>query len=407
MTIVQINTFPHKATGTIMMNLHKVLLEKGYDSYVVWGRGRAAENKHEIVISDDFGVKLHGVYTRLTDRTGFASKRATGKLLLKLDRIKPDVIHLHNLHGYYINIEMLFDYIRENNIKVVWTLHDCWAFTGHCAWFDMCGCEKWKTGCNHCEQLDTYPVSIGWDNSSWNWKKKKELFTGLDIGIVTPSKWLADLVKQSFLKEYPVSIIYNGIDLEVFERVPIEGMKEKYELDDRPVVLGVASEWTPRKGLNDFIELSKKMKNIQFAVVGLTDRQRKEIPDTLVGIRRTDSPLELASLYSLADVFFNPTYEDNFPTTNLEALACGTPVVTYDTGGSPEVLELPGIRDRGGFGKIIKKVDSKTVDYNEVEDIIQGMVAGKSNKNNKSIYRRELEFIDMETRLAEYLRLYE
>ena len=165
MKIVQINTFPYKSTGHIMMNIHKILAEQGYDSYVCWGRGRPANNNHEIVISDNIGVKFHGIYTRLLDKTGFASCRATKKLLRRLDEIKPDIIHLHNIHGYYLNIELLFNYIREHNISVVWTLHNCWPLTGHCAGFDMCGCKKWKTGCFNCEQRGTYPASKVLDNS--------------------------------------------------------------------------------------------------------------------------------------------------------------------------------------------------------------------------------------------------
>ena len=188
--VVQINTFPYKATGSIMMNIHNRLLEEQYDSYVVWGRGRAAQNEHEIVIQDEFGVKLHGVYTRITDKTGFASKKATRKLIDKLQQIEPDILHLHNIHGYYLNIELLFNYIRENNIKVVWTLHDCWAFTGHCAYFDMVGCKKWKIGCHDCEQKKSYPSSLIKDNSHWNWEKKRSLFTNLNITLVTPCKWL-------------------------------------------------------------------------------------------------------------------------------------------------------------------------------------------------------------------------
>lgn len=202
MKIVQINTFPYKATGSVMISIHKILLQKGYDSYVVWGRGRNSENNREITIIDNLGVKFHGVYTRITDKTGFASWRATKQLINELERIQPDIIHLHNLHGYYINLKMLFSYIKLHQIKVVWTLHDCWTFTGHCAFFDMIGCEKWKIECNKCEQKHTYPASLICDASRWNWHKKKELFHGLNAVIVTPSEWLRKLVKESFLGEY-------------------------------------------------------------------------------------------------------------------------------------------------------------------------------------------------------------
>ena len=372
MKIVHINTFPYKATGMIMMNVHKALLKNGQQSYVVWGRGRKPENNNEISIEDNIGIKYHGVYRRLTDKTGFASKRATKALLSELDRIKPDIVHLHNIHGYYVNIEMLFSFLKNKSIKVVWTLHDCWSFTGHCAYFDAVGCEKWKVGCNNCPQKNTYPSSILLDNSSWNWNKKKDLFTGADITLVTPSEWLKRLVKQSFLKDYPTIVINNGIDLSVFkpttDETYLDNLRSKYGLDNRPIILGVASEWTKRKGLFDFVELSQTLLEYQFVVVGLTEKQIKSIPKTLKGIKRTNNVQELVGLYSLATIFFNPTYEDNYPTTNLEAIACGTPVFTYDTGGSPESIV-------NGFGKVISKQNfvSEVNDYINSNKIINSV----------------------------------
>lgn len=397
MKIVQINTFPYKATGSIMMNIHNKLLEMGEESYVVWGRGREAENEHEITILDNIGVKFHGIYTRLTDKTGFASKRATKYLLRTLDEIQPDIIHLHNIHGYYVNIEMLFQYIRKNNIKVVWTLHDCWAFTGHCAYFDMVGCEKWKTGCYDCEQKKTYPVSLLKDNSKWNWEKKRKLFTELDVTIVTPSKWLAGLVKTSFLKDYPVYIIHNGINFNIFKPNLSYELKEKYGIDERKMVLGVASEWTPRKGLNDFISLSQIMPNIQFVIVGLTDNQLKQIPDTVIGIKRTENQSELAGLYALADLFLNPTYEDNYPTTNLEALVCGTPVVTYDTGGSPEAI----INEKAG--SVFVKMTRDKVDINALKKEIEERLSTKK----ETIEKDEFKCFDMNISFEKYIQLYQ
>lgn len=407
MKIVQINTFPYKATGHIMMDIHKILTEQGYESYVCWGRGRPANNNHEIVISDNIGVKFHGMYTRLLDKTGFASHRATKKLLRRLDEIKPDIIHLHNIHGYYLNIELLFNYIREHNINVVWTLHDCWPMTGHCAWFDMCGCEKWKTGCFNCEQLGTYPASKGFDNSEWNWNKKKTLFTGLNLTIVTPSQWLKDIVMNSYLKNYRCEVINNGIDLDIFKPVgnsEIEKTREKYNLDARKIVLGVASEWTPRKGLLDFIKLSEMLQDVQFVVVGLTERQIKEMPPNTKGIKRTENQRELAALYTIADVFFNPTYEDNFPTTNLEALACGTPVITYDTGGSPE--EIRNIRTSRGMtvGEIIRKKNCRKTDLNEVVNRLTKWLETDNKKLQPFEYSGNL---DSKQCFDNYLALYE
>ncbi len=341
MKIVQINTFSNKSTGTIMMNIHKELIKQGYDSYVVWARGRKPENDHEIFIGDKLGILFHGLFTRLTDKTGFASKRATKKLLKKLEEIKPDVIHLHNLHGYYINIELLFDYIKKNNIRVIWTFHDCWPFTGHCYNCDLSQCNKWKNeGCHKCPQTKLYPKSII-DNSKWNYFKKKEVFTGVkDLTIVTPSNWLANLVKQSFLKDYKVIVINNGIDTKIFK--PRESdFRKKYNLENKKILLGVQSDWSKLKGFDDFIELSKIIDdNYKIVMVGLNDKQLKEIPDNIIGIKRTDSAIQLAEIYTAADVYLNLSYAENYPTTNLEAQACGTPVITYNVGGSPE--SIPG-----------------------------------------------------------------
>lgn len=338
MKIVQINTFSNKSTGTIMMNIHKKLLTEGIESYVVWGRGREAKDNTEIYMNDKMGIYTHALYTRLTDKTGSYSKRSTRKLIEKLEQIKPDLIHLHNIHGYYINIEMLFNYIRKNNIKVVWTLHDCWAFTGHCPHFELIGCNKWKEQCYNCPQKNIYPKSI-LDNSKCNYQKKKELFTGLDIIIVTPSKWLAELVKKSFLKEYQVKVINNGINTDIFKYRESD-FKKKFNIEDKKIILGVASEWTKEKGLYDFINLSKIVdETVKIVLVGLNKKQIKQIPSNIIGIERTENAEQLAEIYSVANIYFNPTYADNYPTTNLEALACGTPVITYNTGGSPECID--------------------------------------------------------------------
>lgn len=352
MKVLQINTFSYKAAGNIMMNLHKAMLEQGIDSYVAWGRGRKAENNHEYYMNDDFGIKLHGIYTRITDKHGFGSSSSTKKLLSWIDSINPDIIHLHCIHGYYINIELLFNYIREKNKKVIWTQHDCWAFTGHCAYFDAINCTKWKSGCYDCKQLNTYPASIIRDNSEWNWSKKKELFTGLNLTIVTPCNWLKNLVKQSFLGDYPIRVIHNGIDTNVFKPMSSD-FKIKHGIENKRIILGVASEWTERKGLRDFIKLNKLIdKNLYvIVIVGVNEKQIRLLPQDIIAITRTENVNKLIEIYSSAFVYFNPTYEDNFPTTNLEALACGIPVITYNTGGSPETII-------NGYGLVVDKNDS-------------------------------------------------
>ena len=388
MKIVHINTFSYKATGTIMFSIHNELIKKNVESYAVWSRGRNPIGKYEISIGDSLGVKFHGIYTRITDRTGFASKNATKRLLQELNKIKPDIIQLHSLHGYYINIEMLFDYIKQNKIKVVWTLHDCWGFTGHCAYFDAVRCSKWKTGCYECCQKNTYPASYIIDNSKKNWEDKRNVFTGVDMTIVTPCNWLKGLVKKSFLSEYNVETIYNGIDTDIFKHTESD-FRERNGLKDSFIILGVAGEWTKRKGLDDFISLNKIIekdyRNIKIVLVGLNKKQIKNLPRNILGLERTSSAIKLAEIYSAADVFFNPTYEDNYPTTNLESIACGTPVVTYDTGGSPEgVLK--------GNGEVIEKGNFRYI-YNQI---------GKFKK----VYFDEKD-ISKHTCVDKYIKLYE
>lgn len=328
------------STGRIVVEIHRLLKKKGHESYVAYGRDYARDCDSAIRIGNNLDNYMHVVATRLFDVHGFASKKATADFIKKVEKINPDIIHLHNIHGYYINIELLFKYIKEANKPVVWTLHDCWAFTGHCAHFDYIGCDRWKKGCYKCPQKKNYPSSILLDNSKRNFERKKELFTGVkNMVIVTPSKWLAGLVKESLLREYPIRVINNGIDLEVFKPTKSD-FREKFGLENKFIILGVANVWNKRKGYDYFIKLSEMLNQDEVIVmVGLTEKQKKNLPENIIGITRTHNAEELAKIYSAADVFVNPTLEDNFPTTNLEALACGTPVITFNTGGSPECID--------------------------------------------------------------------
>ena len=329
-------------------------------------------------------------------KTGFASKHATKKLLKFLDKINPDIVHLHNIHGYYLNIELLFNYLKEKQIRVIWTLHDCWSFTGQCAFFDYVGCDKWQTECKNCPMLSEYPKSFV-DSSKWNYQKKKELFTGLNITLVTPSKWLASLVKNSYLKVYDVKVINNGIDLNVFKPTP-SNFREKYCLKDKKMILGVAGVWDRRKGLNDFIELSKLLDdNYVIVLVGLNDKQLDLLPHNIIGIKRTENQQELAGLYTTADVFFNPTYEDNYPTVNLESLACGTPVITYDTGGSPEFVDFFDSH----YHPVISKAKLCDEDFNYIVDNINNCMRQKRIIN--LIDKKKLHFSNM---VSAYIEIY-
>lgn len=334
-----------------MMKEHNELLSKGEESYAFWGRGREAQNDHEMKFAKTPEVYLDVFQTRLDGRAGFHSKIATTRLLKRLDELQPDVVHLHNLHGYYINIKMLFNWLSNQDCKVEWTLHDCWAFTGHCAHFTYAKCAQWQTHCAYlekCPQLNTYPKTICKKSCARNFEDKHRLFTSISferMKIITPSCWLEGLVGQSFLGAYPIEVRHNTIDTTVFKPTQSD-FRERYGIGARFMILGVASPWTERKGLADFIRLAKELDSEKFIVVlvGLSKKQIRDLPENIVGLPRTSSSQQLAEIYSSADVFFNPTLEDNYPTVNLEAEACGTPVVTYDTGGCRETIQLESSR---------------------------------------------------------------
>lgn len=348
-----------KSTGRIATDLADMLTEKGHTVKIAYGREEVPEKYKEyaVRIGNEWDVRLHGLEARLFDNAGFGSKKATLKFLEWVREFAPDIIHLHNLHGYYINVELLFKFLKEYKRPVIWTLHDCWAFTGHCSYFDLCQCYKWKTECKQCPQKKEYPASILFDNSRNNYRNKKAAFQEVDnMVIVTPSNWLADLVKESFLREYETRVINNGIDLTLFK--PTEGeFREKYKLGNKIIVLGVASVWEVRKGLVDFIELRKLLdRRYEIVLVGVSEEDKNILPYGMLGITRTDSVRELAEIYTAADIFLNLTYEDNYPTVNLEAQACGTPVITYRTGGSVESVPEEQVANQGDLKSVVELI---------------------------------------------------
>jgi glycosyltransferase involved in cell wall biosynthesis len=357
----------------------------------------ARESKSELIqIGTNKDIIIHGIQTRLFDNHGFSSVKATKNFIKKIKQIKPDIIHLHNIHGYYLNIEILFNFLAKANIPVVWTLHDCWPVTGHCTHFDFIDCNKWKTGCYSCPQKTSYPGSFLFDRSRKNYQQKKELFNSVKQMVLVPvSNWLGGIIQQSYLKQYPVNVIHNGINISQFKPSINNSFRKKYDLKNSFLILGVASTWEERKGLNDFIKLSNILNNsYKIVLVGLSAKQLKTLPDTIIGIKRTESIEELVQLYSTADVFVNPTLEDNFPTTNLEAMACGTPVITYQTGGSPEsVIKETGI--------VIKKGDIK-----ELVKAIQTVKKQGKQKYTKECRKHIEQNFDKNDKFAEYISLY-
>lgn len=348
-----------KSTGRIATDLADMLTEKGHTVKIAYGREEVPEKYkgYAVRIGNEWDVRLHALEARLFDNAGFGSKKATLKFLEWVREFAPDIIHLHNLHGYYINVELLFKFLKEYKRPVIWTLHDCWAFTGHCAHFDLCKCYKWKTECHKCPQKKEYPASILLDNSRKNYRNKKKAFQGVDnMVIVTPSKWLSDLVKESFLQEYETKVINNGIDLTLFK--PTEGeFREKHKLENKIIVLGVANAWGVRKGLVDFIELRKQLdRRYEIVLVGVSEEDKNILPNGVLGITRTNSVKELAEIYTAADIFLNLTYEDNYPTVNLEAQACGTPVITYRTGGSVESVPEEQVANQGDLKNVVELI---------------------------------------------------
>lgn len=340
--ILQINSvFGIGSTGRIVNDIHKLIIETNMESQIAYGRGEANTklDKNIIRIGNQFNVLKHVIKSRVSGEHGFDSKKATHDFIERVKQINPDIIHLHNIHGYYINIEILFEYLKKSGKKIVWTLHDCWSFTGQCSHFEYIQCEKWKTECHNCPQIKEYPKTFV-DNSKWNFNQKKTIFSGVpNLTIVTPSLWLKGMVEKSFLNDYPIRVINNGIDLEKFSPCDSD-FKEKYNLQNKYIILGVANVWTEKKGWNFFLNLSKKIKSDEVIVlIGVSKKQLKELPQNIIGINQTNNIDELISIYSAADLFFNPTLEDTFPTTNIEALAMGLPVITFDAGGSGEIID--------------------------------------------------------------------
>lgn len=398
--LLQINTVVEfNATGRIAEDLGKVVLSKAWKSVIAFGRNRRPSDSELIQIGSNLTFKFHVLQNRLFDNQGSGSAHATKVLIKQIKCYKPDIIHLHNIHGYYINIKLLFEYLAKASVPIVWTLHDCWSFTGHCAYFDFVGCTKWKTGCYECPQKKQYPESWLLDHSKQNYKRKKQLFCSLqNLTIVSVSNWQANLVKQSFLQKYSLQTIHNGVDLNVFN---INDYPENVKLglgisDNKRMLLGVASKWEPRKGFNDFLKLSTLVdENIVIVLVGLNEKQLKLLPANIIGLARTENIGQLAELYSTADLFLNLTYEDNFPTTNLESLACGTPVLTYKTGGSIE-----SVSEDTGF--IVEKGD-----LSGVLEVINNLCSDKKDSYKKACRNRALKNYNKYDSLKRYVDLYE
>ena len=392
MKILQINTTCGVgSTGKICTGISDLLTQKGIENRILYSLKTSGHPAGIQCVQNGLYVKWQALKSRVFGNYGFHSRRATKKLIAAISSEKPDIVHLHNIHGHDCDLEMLFTYFKKNKTKLIWTFHDCWAFTAYCPHFTMMKCPKWQSGCKDCIQRKEY--SWFFDRSAELYQRKKELFYGLDLTIVTPSRWLADLVSQSFLKDYPVEVIHNGIDLSVFS--PRESKwREKYHMEDKKILLGVAFDWGVRKGLDVFLDLAKSLpQNYQIVLVGTNDQIDKTLPDNIISIHRTQNQGELAELYSAADLFVNPTREEVLGLVNIESLACGTPVVTFRSGGSPECVDT---------------TCGAVVDCDDIEALKKEILRICENTPYpKEACIEKAKAFDKEARFGEYLALYQ
>lgn len=391
------------STGRIMQEIGELAIRNGWESYIAYSKGRDGIKPCKswtVPVGSRGSVAWHGIVTRLADRHGLASSCATRRFIREIERIRPDVVHIHNIHGYFLNYRILFKYLSQKNIQVVWTVHDCWLYTGHCYYYSKAGCDRWKTGCGKCPQQHMFPASLLADRSEQNFRDKREAFCSMPhdrMTIVPVSDWIRSEMEHSFLCGYRFQTIHNGIDTSVFTVYPKDTeLLQRYGITAEHIILGVAGIWSDEKGFGDLMKLSGKLgKDEVIVMVGLDSRQMKTLPSNVIGIHRTENIDQLARLYSAADVFINPTWQDNYPTVNLEAIACGTPVVTYRTGGSVEaVTEDTGfIVDQGDIDAMLERIRT-------IEHLGQDFYSGRCRQYALKHFRKE-------ERYADYIRLYE
>ena len=401
------------STGRIMKEIGELAMANGWESYVAYSKGRdglPGSTSIPVPVGNKASVAWHGLQTRILDRHGLGSVLATKRFIEDIRRIRPDIIHIHNIHGYFLNYRILFDFLSHSGIQVIWTVHDCWLYTGHCYHYMYAGCDRWKTGCGHCPQRGKFPRSLFADRSARNFRDKRDAFCSMPedrLTIVPVSDWMRSEMSESFLKDYRFQVIHNGIDTDVFSPQPAleSEVRRCYGLGDRHVILGIASIWSEEKGLNDFVEMAARLDSDEVIVlVGMDRKQlddvlsrcgRTALGDRMVAVKRTADVHQLAGLYSTADVLVNPTWQDNYPTVNLEAISCGTPVVTYRTGGSIEAVA-------GDTGFVVEQGDIEGL----VDAVRRVETLGKAHFMDACRSRAVKEF-RKEDRYAEYIELYE
>ncbi len=361
MKLLQINSYCNiGSTGRLAEDLGQVAIKKGWESYIAYGREGKESRSNVFKIDTSWEVYLHAIYSRLLDRHCFGSFFATKRLVKFIKQIQPDIIQIHNLHGYYVNIPVLFRYLQESKIPVVWSLHDCWTMTGHCSHFVLAKCDKWKTMCEKCPIINDYPTAYI-DQSRRNYLEKKQYFTRLpNLNIVSASKWLANIVKQSYFADKPIHIIPNGIDTSIFHPYTNgDVIRKKYNLDKKFVIIATGTSWDNAKGLKDFYKLQEVLpEDCRIVLVGLSSSQINELPSTILGLPRTSSAVEMAELYSMADVVLSLSYMEAFGLTPIEGYACGTPAIVYNCTSTPELItdQTGFVVEPGDISEVLEKL---------------------------------------------------
>lgn len=396
-TILQINVDANNGSnGSIARDIGDIALSKGWRSIIAYGRKHIPSNSELIRVGTDWDVKVHGLFTRLTDLHGLGSYFFTRRLVKQFKAINPDIIHLHNIHGYFVNYKVLFDYINKYNKPVVWTFHDCWPFTGHCGHYISHNCYKWRTSCYKCPARTEYPTSWFIDNSTFNYSLKKTLFTKPEnLVVVAVSNWLKSVIDQSYFSKYPVKVIYDGIDTESFQ-YRNSNLKTKLGIEGKYVLMSAAANWSASKGWDDYLKVASRLpQNYIIILIGVTLEQQKTLPPKIIGIQRVEGKEKLAEYYSIADVLLNLSYAETFGMTTAEAMACGTPGISYNITACPELLTKE-------TGLVVEPGDIKGV-LNAIDTII---------KNGRLFYseacrNRVLNHFDFKEVNKQYFDIYE
>ena len=380
------------STGKIAEMIGQVALSNGWQSYIAYGRDNNPSQLQVIKVGNKLSVYIHYLLYRFFDLEGLGAIIPTLRLISKIKQIKPDIIHLHNIHGHYLNYPILFKFLKKIKVPVVWTLHDCWTMTGHCYLYGCIECDRWKTECHHCPKSEKWSL----DNSKFNYRLKKKYFRSLEnVHIITVSDWLGSLVKGSFLNKFPVKTIYNGIDLNVF-KPSLNGYMQKEGLDNKMILLAVASVWSNYKGLSDYIKLSELLSDeYKLVLVGLSESQIHQLPSKIKGIKRTQSQVELVELYSAASVVLSLSYGESLGLTPIEGMACGTPAIVYNNTAQPELVTPE-------TGSVVE-----TGDIEGVKRMILNICSKGKNSYKEACQKRARDIFSSSNSYGKYFSLYE